>query len=129
MNRKQRRSLAKKVPSTGLQQASNQIATAIEALQKIEGLDGTAQMLEGLGAKIDEARSLMESLAQTVSSLGFEVEVQREVNLRLLSRLYANAELPEGKALDQLKNLEAQVREKLLTDMSIVALAEASGEG
>jgi len=99
----------------------------MEALQKIEGLEGTLHMLEGLGSKIDEAQSLMESLAQTVSSLGFEVEVQREVNLRLLSRLYANAELSESKALDQLKTLESQVREKLLTDMAIVVQAEATG--
>jgi hypothetical protein len=109
MNRKQRRVLAKKVPSDGLHKASTQIATALEA---IEGLGGPA-MFEGLSQKIEEVRTLLGEMSRTVASLDFELGLQREVNLRLLSKLYANAELPARKALVQLKTLEDQIRKDL----------------
>lgn len=130
MNRKQRRATAK----LG---AGSQILTTLEALQKIQGLglEGTTHLLEDLGNRLSEARDTMESLVRTVSSLGFELEVQREVNLRLLSRLYANAELSEKQALTQLKELEAQVRKTLVEDLIAEQSAfpqevpEDSGEG
>lgn len=111
--------------------------TTLEALQKIQGLglEGTTHLLEDLGNRLSEARDTMESLVRTVSSLGFELEVQREVNLRLLSRLYANAELSEKQALTQLKELEAQVRKTLVEDLIAEQSAfpqevpEDSGEG
>lgn len=116
-NRKQRRALAKKnrkAPNQELQAAGKQVNTAIEALRKLEGLEGTAKTLQGLGTKIDAALKAMEGLAQDVQTLGFELEVQREVNLRLLSRLYANVEYPEAKALKDLKGMEEKVRESLV---------------
>ena len=97
-----------------------------EALQKIQGLEGTASMLDGLGNKIDEARQVMDAVGEDVQKLTIELQIQREVNLRLLSRLYANAELPEVRALGQLRVLEDQVREALVEE-SVKAI-EASGE-
>lgn len=116
LNRKQRRASAKKAKKSScqLQEAGGQIDAALKALQKIEGLEGTAETLEGLGDKVNAALCAMEAVARDVLTLGSELEIQREVNLRLLSRLYANPELPEGEALAQLRTLEAQAKEALI---------------
>jgi len=120
MNRKRRRAATSKNRKGGALQAAG------EALQKIQGLEGTASMLDGLGNKIDEARQVMDAVGEDVQKLTIELQIQREVNLRLLSRLYANAELPEVRALGQLRVLEDQVREALVEE-SVKAI-EASGE-
>lgn len=127
LNRKQRRTLAKKNKSrsTDLEKAGNQIGSALEALQKINGLEGSVKMLDGLGVNIEAARRAMDELGENVQELSFLLEVQREVNLRLLSRLYANSELSEEDALAQLKELEQNVREKLIEDL----VREQVGEG
>lgn len=124
-NRKQRRAFAKKTGAkpSELQQASGQIGTALEALQKIKGLEGTAKMLEGLGEKIDSAHVMMEALAEDIQTLDNELKVQRQVNLMILARLHSNAELPPKKALAQLTEMEKSVLKELG-----VPPEEASGE-
>jgi hypothetical protein len=127
MNRKQRRATASKGRKSGaLQAAGGQVTTALEALQKIQGLEGSVNMLDGLGGKIDEARQVMDAVGEDVQKLTIELQIQREVNLRLLSCIYANNELPEVQALEQLRVLEGQVRETLVEE-SIKAI-EASCE-
>ncbi len=131
LNRKQRRALAKRNKgSSNLDKAGNQITTALEALQKIQGLEGSVNMLEGIGEKIDMAKKATEKLAEDITALDFELKIQREVNLRLLSRLYTNVEFPEAKALAQLRDLEQGVRDSFVNDLlqETEAQQQASGE-
>jgi len=115
-NRKQRRAAAK--GAKGLEIAGNQVGAALEALQTIKGLEGTSKMLEGLQENITQASAMIEALARDVQTLDAEMAFQREVNLRLLSKLYANKDLPETQALDQLKELEANIREVLVDELT-----------
>lgn len=128
LNRKQRRVLAKrsKGDPSAFESAGDQIGSALEAVQKLQGLEGSVQMLSDLGAKIEDARAAMEALAQNVQELDLLLEIQREVNLRLLSRLYANDELSEEDAFAQLQRLEQGIREKLVEDL---IQEQASSEG
>ena len=117
LNRRQRRALAKKSKKIGLQQAAEQVGSAVEAFKKIEGLEDTARMLEGLEQSITENLEMVKVLAQDIQRLDTELEIQREVNLRLLSSLYANDNFPEAQALEQLKELEHRVQEALLAEI------------
>ena len=109
MNRKQRRAVVSKT-KTPFEKAGAQIGSALEALQRIKGLEGTANMQE----EMSKATALIEALAQDIQTLGHELDVQREVNLRLM---VMHDEL-HPLDLEQIKKSEAVIR----------TLIEGSGE-
>jgi hypothetical protein len=117
MNRKQRRAQAKIAPQANLQAARSQVKTALEALQRIKGLEGTAHMLDGLGGQITEVGRTLDSLARRIDSLESELQVQRTVNLKLLAHLVADrgsVRAPKEQVIDLLVELEKQIRDGMV---------------
>lgn len=119
LNRKQRRGLAKKLRK---KDPVGQATTGV--IEKVGELESYLATLGSLEQSLSDNVEMIKSLAEDIQSLEAELAVQRETNLRLLSRLYANAEYPEQQALKQLRELESSVRNSLLEELT----AEVSGE-
>lgn len=111
MNRQQRRAVAKKLQRApgGLDRAEQQVQAALGAIQKIQGLDGAAKTLEGLQGEIHEANTLLRAMVEDLEALNKELELQREVNLRMLVHL---AGVPIAD-LDGVRAAEARIRAEL----------------
>jgi len=105
MNGQQRRAMGKHVPG-GLDRAGQQVQAALAAIQKIQGLEGAVKTLEGLQGDISEASTLLKAVVGDLEVITQELELQREVTLRLLAHL---AGVPVVD-LDSVRAIEARIR-------------------
>ncbi len=90
----------------GKPQAAAHLAQALKAVEQIQGLGGLTQLgeLEGL---IRESHTLVERLVSDYERLSGELEVQREVFLRLLVG---------AKPDENLREAEARIRAEVLQE-------------
>jgi hypothetical protein len=100
--------------STGLVQVGNQVGEALGMLRKIEGLEGSVKMLEGIEAEITKANTLLEAMVGDLQALNTEVEAQREITLRLLAEVLTTDDTDGGEILKRLRAAEEHIRATVL---------------
>jgi hypothetical protein len=112
--RRQARRQAEKA-SPGLVRAGTQVVNALEALQRIQGLEGTAKMLDGLGTEIERTRTLVEAMVRDMETLNAELAAQREINFRLLAHVLTGENMDENAVLENLRQSEETIRASVLS--------------
>lgn len=131
MNRQQRRAAARKTKKTpaGLARAGRQLDTAVQALRKIEGLEGSVKTLEGLQTEIAGAQALMQAAVSDLETLNAEVKLQREVLIRLLPHILGVEITDEKKDWTELRDVEKQIRALALTTPALATPRAETTDG
>jgi hypothetical protein len=108
MNRNQRRAI-QKLQSKPSNKASGNLQTALKALDQIKDLEQVATVVKDVQKQVQEAQQVLDALVGDYQNLSDEMELQREVTLRLIWR----AKLVPDISLDGLRGVEAEVRAQL----------------